>query len=115
MFNDKVMAVVQNQIVSAVTRVSKEHHNQLLGLIEDAISGMGRGGRTETRRKVLFFILGRGCGGGGEVRAVLLVILSVVVVVMVDIPLDSLDLSCRALLRIVLCSATSPTTLCVNA
>ena len=60
MFNDKVMAFVQNQIVSAVARVSRENHNQLLGLIEDAISGKSGGGRgTKTRRKV-------GGGGGGE-------------------------------------------------
>lgn len=45
MFSDKVMAFVQNQIVSAVTRVSKENHNHLLGLVEDAISGKSYGGR----------------------------------------------------------------------
>eukprot|EP00752_Nemacystus_decipiens_P010484 g9341.t1 len=44
-FSDKVMAFVHNQIVSAVARVSKENHNQLVGLIEDAISGKGGGGK----------------------------------------------------------------------
>lgn len=43
-FSDKVMSLVQNQIVSAVTKVSKENNNHLLSLIEDAIAGKGAGG-----------------------------------------------------------------------
>lgn len=64
MFSDKVMAFVHNQIVSAVARVSKENHNQLVGLIEDAISGKGGGGRgAKTGRKVGICSGGRGEGG----------------------------------------------------
>lgn len=57
MFNDNVMAFVQKQIVSAVARVSREHHNHLRGLIEDAISGRGGVAGRKASGKVCFEVV----------------------------------------------------------
>lgn len=43
-FNDKIMSLIQGQIVSAVGKVSKENHLTLLGMIQDALHGRSGGG-----------------------------------------------------------------------
>lgn len=50
--SDKINRLIQGQIVSAVSKVSKENYQKLLGLIEDALSGAGPSGgaRTGDRR-----------------------------------------------------------------
>lgn len=42
--DSSVMGMIQNKITSAVAKVTKENHQQLVSLIEDALSGKGGGG-----------------------------------------------------------------------